>query len=110
LFNPLVASCATLRLSYGSIEEPPHVPAFRAESEALVNMARAGVHLGHLEFDFSISTLPGPIAHPFDEKFPDAFATAGRGDPDVVDEPLGLGRHETAFAEDQIPEEFVSRR
>src|SRR2546427_650409 len=110
LFNHLVASCATPSRSGGSLEELPHVPTLRAESEALVDMACPGVRLGYLEFDFSIATLPGPVARPLDEEFPDAFATSCRRDPDIVDETLSLRRHETAFAEDQIAEEFVGRR
>src|SRR5207245_11596749 len=85
-------------------------PARHAESEALLDIAFPGVRLGYLEFDFSIATLPGPVARPLDEEFPDAFATSCRGDPDIVDEALGLRRHETAFAEDEIAEEFVGRR
>src|SRR5712664_550562 len=45
LFNSLVASCATPSLSGGLLEQLPHVPTFRAESEALVDVACAGVRL-----------------------------------------------------------------
>src|SRR5213593_4480172 len=98
LFNHLVASCATPSLSGGSLQELAHVPTLGAESQALVDVACPGVRLGDLELDFSIATLPSPVARPLDEELPDAFAAACRGDPDIVDEALGLRRHETAFA------------
>src|SRR5438128_12655068 len=110
LFNSLVASCATPRRSGVSLEDLSHVPTFCAEPEALVDVACPGVRLGYLELDFSIATLPSPVARPLDEEFPDAFATPCRRDPDIVDETLSLRRHETAFAEDQIAEQFVGRR
>src|SRR5438445_1203412 len=88
----------------------PHIPTFRAESQALVSVACAGVRLGDLELDFSITPLPSPVARPLDQEFPDAFSTPAWGDPDIVDEALGLRRHEPAFAEDEIAKEFVGCR
>src|SRR3989449_9384809 len=70
LFNPLLASCATPSIFGSSLELLPHIAAFRAESQALVDVARPDVRLGHFELDFSISALSGPVARPLDEKFP----------------------------------------
>src|SRR2546422_6175336 len=44
-----------------------------------------------------------------DEELPHPRSASLRPDPDVVDESLRLGRHEAAFAEDQVAEEFVVR-
>jgi len=57
-----------------SFERFSHIPAFRPESQALVDVAGAGVRLGNFELDFSIPSLPSPVARPLDEEFPDAFA------------------------------------
>src|SRR5207247_7171685 len=92
-----------------SFQELPHIAAFRAESQALVNMARSGVRLGHFELDLSIPALSGPVARPLDEEFPHPRPASLRRHPDVVNETLRLGRHEPTFAEDQIPEELVVR-
>src|SRR2546422_443681 len=72
-------------------------------------MARSGVRLGHFELDLSIPALSGPVARPLDEELPHPRSASLRPDPDVVDESLRLGRHEAAFAEDQVAEEFVVR-
>src|SRR5947199_6959710 len=86
------------------------MPSFRPESQALVDVAGAGVRLGNFELDFSIPSLPSPVARPLDEEFPDALPAPIRGDPDIVDETLGLRGDETALAEDHIPEELEVRR
>src|SRR6058998_2697046 len=109
LFKSLVVSRATPSISTRSLKSLPHIAAFRAESQALVNMARSGVRLGHFELDLSIPALSGPVARPLDEEFPHPRPASLRRHPDVVNETLRLGRHEPTFAEDQIPEELVVR-
>src|SRR5207247_2425326 len=80
-----------------------------AAAACLVDVAPPVVRLGHFELDFSISALSGPVARPLDEKFPYAGPAPIRCHPDVVNKALRLGCHETALAEDQIPEELVVR-
>src|SRR5438128_12637257 len=109
LFKSLVVSRATPSISTRSLKSLPHIAAFRAESQALVNMARSGVRLGHFELALSIPALSGPVARPLDEEFPHSRPASLRRDPDVVDEALCLRRHETALAEDQVPDELVVR-
>src|SRR5438128_11398891 len=110
LFKSLVVSRATPSISTRSLKSLPHIAAFRAESQALVNMARSGVRLGHFELDLSIPALSGPVARPLDEEFPHPRPAPVRRHPDVVDEALCLRRDETALAEDRVPDELVDRR
>src|SRR3989475_6066262 len=107
LFKSLVVSCATPSISTRSLEPLPHVAAFRAESEAVVDVARPGVCLGHFELDHSIPAPSGPVTRPLDEELPHPCPASLRRHPDVVNETLRLGRHEPTFPEDEISEELV---
>src|SRR3989442_1217779 len=109
LFNSLVVSCATPSISQGLLKRPPHVAALCAEAEALIDMARGGVHFRNLELDLPMAPPAGPIDRPFDEELPDPFASVRGDDPDVVDEPVRLRRKKSALSDDYVPQPLALR-
>src|SRR2546428_8191870 len=92
-----------------SLQGLPHVPTLRVESQALVDMARTGVHFRNLELDLSMAPPAGPVDRPFDEELPDPFASVGGDDPDVVDEPQRLRREKSAGSDDHVAGEHAGR-
>src|SRR5881397_3293820 len=92
LFKSLVVSRATPSISTRSLKSLPHIAAFRAESQALVNMARSGVRLGHFELNLSIPALSGPVARPLaEDQIPQELVVRGLGDPPFRSVPRHVG-------------------
>src|SRR5256712_12472517 len=92
-----------------SLQGLPNVPTLGVESQALVDMARAGVHFRNLELDLSMAPPAGPVGRPFDEELPDPFASVGGDDPDVVDEPVRLRREKSAVSDDHVAQQLAVR-
>src|SRR5467141_1595193 len=67
------------------------------------------VLLADLQFDLPVPAFSRPVAGPVDECLANALVPVVRGDPDVIEERMGLRRQEPALAEDHVAEGLAGR-